>query len=301
MGLPDFMIIGAAKSGTTSLHEYLKLHPQLSFPKHKEPNFYALADQAIPALGPAKPEVLRALLYSHSVLDRKQYEGLFADTEDQLDGEASVRYLYFPNAPKRIHADVPNVRLIAILREPVARMYSHYCMNRQLQLEPLDFSDAVAAEAERRESGWGWDWHYTEVGRYATQLKRYFDLFGAEQILVLLYEDLVERPQWVIEEICRHLDVDDTYKPDMSVRSKPASRPRNLWLDRQLHWPNRLGRSLVAMSPSSVYTPVLERISSWNSVPVPPLPDSERTELGKRFSQDNADLADLLGRAIPWN
>ena len=119
------------------------------------------------------------------------YEALFSDARpQQLLGDISPRYLFFEQAARRIHDYVPNARLIAILRQPVERAYSHYLMNRSRGCEPeRDFPAAIALENERWARGWGWDWCYAGAGRYHQQLQRYYELFKPEQILVFLYEE----------------------------------------------------------------------------------------------------------------
>jgi len=104
MHLPDFMIIGAAKSATTSVAAYLAQHPQVYFSRSKEPNYFALAGQRLPFGGPAQPDVLFDLLYTWSTTDFDAYQQIFAGAGDgQKAGEGSVRYLYFPDAAERIH------------------------------------------------------------------------------------------------------------------------------------------------------------------------------------------------------
>ena len=147
MVLPNFLLIGAAKAGTTSLWSYLAQHPEVYLPENKEPNYFAFADAQPNCVGPAPAHVIHELLLKFSVTTWPEYLALFQGRTDQKAvGEASVRYLYVPEAAARIHERLPEVRLIAVLREPVSRLYSHYWMNRQFQLEDLELEDAIAAE-----------------------------------------------------------------------------------------------------------------------------------------------------------
>jgi hypothetical protein len=241
------------------------------------------------------------LWYSHCITDYSKYLSLFASAKMQKAiGEASVRYLYFPKAPGRIKEQIPDVRLVAILREPVSRLYSHYCMNVQYQLEPLSLPDAIAAEKSRRDMKWGWDWHYVNVGLYGEQLKRYFDLFDREQIKIFLYEDFTKNPVAVFQEICRHIGVDDQFVPDMSYRGKSAYRPKNLMLDRWLHWPREIRPGLERFVPCKLPKSWLSRLEQWNSVPVPKLEAGLRKELSKLFRDDIKQLESLIDRKVPW-
>jgi hypothetical protein len=300
--LPNFLIIGAAKSGTTSLQAYLDQHADVFFSPSKEPNYFALADIPLPQPGPAPPDVLYHLLYRHSVTDYETYLALFEGVGSQRAvGEASVRYLYYPEAPGRIRALLPDARLVAVLREPVSRLYSHYCMNVQYQLEPLDLQAAIEAEPSRREAAWGWDWHYVAIGRYAEQLERYFALFDREQIKVVLYDDFVARPLDVFRDIGRHIGVDDGFVPDMSDRGKVAYRARNLTLDRWLHWPNPLRAGLERHLPRQLVSGAIGRLERWNSAPVPRLDRRLRSQLSGLFDADTRRLEDMLGRHLPWH
>src|SRR5690606_21491926 len=133
---PTFLIVGAAKCGTTSLADYLAQHPDIFMPSLKEPNFFASEGAAPVPKGPAPARVLNELWYNWSAGSETEYWALFrAAANYKAVGEASVRYLYFGDSVKRIKATLPNVRVVVVLREPVARMYSHYNMNVQKQIE----------------------------------------------------------------------------------------------------------------------------------------------------------------------
>ena len=302
MPLPNFLLIGAAKSATTSLADYLNQHPDIFLPpNNKEPNYFAFAGETLPPPGPASPHVLNALWYSHCVTDYAGYLSLFEPARNEKAiGEASVRYLYFPEAPRRIKEKLSNVRLIAILREPVSRLYSHYCMNVQYQFEPLSLPDAIAAESARRGSKWGWDWHYVNVGLYAQQLKRYFDIFPRDQIKIFLYDEFLENPGAVFQEMCRYLGVDDQFVPDMSGRGKVAYRPKNLALDQCLHWPRPDCTGIGRRVPRRLPKGILAWLERWNSAPVPKLDPGLRQDLSRLFHEDVRELEELLGRKIPW-
>ena len=302
MPLPDFIIIGAAKSGTTSLQEYLSQHPETYFPSRKEPNYFALANMKLPRPGTVSPEVMQALLYGQSITDFDHYKSIFDSADnDQKVGEASVRYLYFPEASQRIKESIPDVKLAVMLRDPVSRLYSHYCMNKQYQLEPLSLLDAIKAEPERIAKDWGWDWHYTGLGMYAKQLKRYYELFPEEQIKVLLYDDFVETPVETTQEICEFVGVSSDFTPEMSKRGKMAYRGNNQTLDRWLHWPSKSRHAFQRVFPGRVTRPVLHHLREWNSAPVPKLNQETREIIGSHFIDDLKELSDLLDRELPWH
>lgn len=302
MTLPTFLVIGAAKAGTTSLAAYLATHPDIFIPPGiKEPNFFAFPEGLPEPRGPVPAHVLRRLLYSWSRTDEPGYRALFAPgAGHRARGEASVRYLYFPGTAGRVRAMIPEVRLVAVLREPAARLVSHWNMNRQLQIEPLDLRAALAAEPARIARGWGWDWHYAALGRYAAQLEPWYAAFPAERIAVFLYDDFVADPLGTLRAICRHIGVGDDFTPDMSGRGMVPYRPRLPWLDRFLLWPNPLLDPLKRPPWDRFLFPVLTRIQKRNRGPVPPVDPGLLAEIRARFAADNAALAARLGRTLPW-
>lgn len=298
---PNFLIVGAAKSGTTSLAEYLAQHPDIFMPELKEPNYFAFNGVAHVPKGPAPERVLKELLYNWSAVGESDYRALFEGaTNKRAIGEASVRYLYFGETVKKIQAEVPGVRLVAVLREPVGRMYSHYNMNVQKQIEPLTFMEALEMEPDRIAQNWGWDWHYHAVSCYARQVQRYFDTFGRDAVAVYLYDDFVKNPLEVIGSICRHIGVDPTFRPDMEKRGKVAYRPRSLNLDKALNWPGPIKDGLAKAGLGRLTRAVAARATKWNYVPARTIEPQLKKAVSRRFKQEVRDLSDLLGREVPW-
>ena len=145
MKMPNFMIIGAAKAGTTALYKYLEEHPQIFMSPQKEPRFFALEGEKIDFRGPG------AMTRFRYVTDIETYRLLFKNVSNELAiGEASTWYLYIPKAAKGIRHYLPNVKLIVMLRDPVQRAYSNFLGLRREGVEPLeDFTEAMVAEKER--------------------------------------------------------------------------------------------------------------------------------------------------------
>ena len=178
--LPDFLIIGAARAGTTALHSYLRQAPDVFMPDAKEPNFFAYEGQTLAVKGPG------AGFINNSLTRLEDYAALFAGAPDgAICGEASPLYLYEPTAPGNIHRHIPDARLVAILRNPVEQAFSHFLYASRLSVETLDsFTDALGREAERRAQGWQPLFGYSAFPRYGEQLARYFALFPREQFLI---------------------------------------------------------------------------------------------------------------------
>lgn len=188
--MPDFIIIGAAKSGTTTLYQYLCRHPNIYMPKRKEPGFFVEEDVFKLGLG--------------------WYQGLFADARrDQLCGEASTnytRYPQYPNATTRIAEFLPKVKLIYIMRQPVERAYSHYVQevkNDQRQKQKARVDETFEQHIER-------DTTVIDSSNYMLQIRQYLEFFGKESFLFLLMEDLSKKPAEVCKQTCSFLGIDDS-------------------------------------------------------------------------------------------
>ena len=226
---PDFFLIGAPKAGTTALHAALAQHPGLFLSKVKEPKYYMCGDSPPPAYkGPGD---------AHSnqewVWQRKRYLDLFADAPaGTLRGESTPFYLYNRDARRRIAADAPDAKLIAVLRDPVDRAYSNWMHLWMDGLEPCsDIVEAVRREPERIDSGWAPFWHYRSLGMYGRQLADLFDHLPREQVLLLRYRDLVDEPSTALARVFGFLGVEsaqvDTIPSDNSrtfVRDGPRVR-----------------------------------------------------------------------------
>ncbi len=205
MPLPDFLIAGVPKAGTTALHAALVPHPELFLPAVKEPKFF-LADGRPPATGgPGDVQT-----YQEHVWRQRDYEALFdpAPPGTRL-GEATPFYLYDLDAHARIKALVPSARLVILLRDPVDRAHSNWTHLWNAGLEPeADFLTACRAEPARKAAGWADFWHYVSLGRYGEQLQHLFRHFPREQVLLLRYRELKDSPAATLDRVCAFLGVE---------------------------------------------------------------------------------------------
>jgi hypothetical protein len=228
MTMPNFFIIGAMKSGTTSLYRYLEQHPQVYMSPNKEPNFFAVkGEEELYSDSLKGPGNLARL---PGIRDIETYCELFKGVSNETAiGEASHVYLYIPKAVERIKHYLPDAKLIAILRHPVERAYSHFMYRLQHGQEALDadFLQLLQEEEERVSNDWSPVWHYKRRGLYYVQLKRYFDTFNRNQIKVYIYEDFFgDNVIDNVQDMFRFLGVDDTFVPDIRIHN--VSRiPRN--------------------------------------------------------------------------
>jgi hypothetical protein len=286
--LPNFLIIGAAKSGTTSLYYYLKQHPDVFMSPVKEPNFFAVKgkEPGFRNRGGYKPPGEKTTL--------EEYEALFAGvTDEKAIGEASPQYLRNPEAPARIRHHVPEAKLVAVLRDPAERAYSAYLMQVRNEREKRDFARAL----EKKEAA-----NWVQAGFYHAHLLRYYELFDREQIRVYLYEDLKEDPAGMVQDIFRFLGVDDSFVPDISLRHNAGGVRRSGALYRAVHIavmrPNPIRQALKPLLPERLRKRLFEGLRDRVLHKAPPLPVEQRMELVELYREDILKLESLIGRDL---
>lgn len=274
--LPTFLIVGAARSGSTALYRHLRAHPEVFLPSRKEIHFF-----------------------DHN-WDRgiEWYRHFYAEASPhQARGEATPSYLYEPLAPARMADVVPEARLLAILRNPVDRAYSHYWLNRGQGREELSFEEALDAEPQRLASGEGLAdgvqrrrWAYLDRGRYLVQLQRLCDHFPRRNLLVLVFEhDLRSSPEVTYASVCRFIGVDDGFvAPELAAR-----------VNRPLAYRSMTVRRVAARLPPAL-KPVKGALTRANARPIsyPPMEPRTRQRLLAGYQADNAELAAWLGRDL---
>jgi hypothetical protein len=221
--LPNFFLVGAAKAGTTSLARYLSQHPDIFIPELKEPKYFSIQDKYFPHRGP-----LDELVDAQIVRDLDSYVRLYSSAAHvKARGDASIDYLFYEKVPARIHALIPDAKILIVLRNPVDRAFSSYVHMVRDGRENLSFEDAIAAEARRRGDNWEFFWQYVELGMYFQQVKRYLDIFGKEQVMILLYDQLVNDPAVFCRTIFSFLDVDTACQVDVSQKHNVSGIPTN--------------------------------------------------------------------------
>jgi hypothetical protein len=204
MSLPDFLIAGVPKAGTTALHAALVGHPELFLPSVKEPKFF-LSDGPPPTVGgPGDVQT-----YQEHVWRRPDYEALFGPAPvGTLRGEATPFYLYDRDAHERIAKLVPDVKLIFLLRDPVDRAHSNWTHLWVAGLEEkADFLEACHAEPGRKDARWADFWHYISLGKYGEQLQHLYRHVNRDQVLLLRYRELKDDPARTLDKVCAFLGV----------------------------------------------------------------------------------------------
>jgi hypothetical protein len=241
--LPNFFIVGAPKTGTTSLYKYLCQHPQIYMSSIKEPCYFA-SDVRMERLGDAlqatakqRSEGLRA--YLSGPMSGPAPTGIITEWTDYLKlfqnagalkarGEASVCYLWSAAAAANISAKVPDAKIIMILRDPANRAYSEYLMGVTEGLVSASFRTQIARAIASTDTTIGPLYPFLEHGRYYDQVKRYFDLFPRENIHILWYEQDWRQPRLLLGNIFRFLGIDSRFEVDLTRRLREGRVPRSI-------------------------------------------------------------------------
>lgn len=285
--LPDFLIIGAMKSGTTTLYEHLERHPGVFMSTPKEPNYFSIDE--VYQKGP------------------DWYRGLFAEARaDQICGEASPSYTRFPrfsHTAGRIAQSLPYVKLVYIMRHPVERFYSNYVFDRS-----YGFRDSIRETL--RDRG-----YVLETSNYMLQIDKYLEHFPREQMLLLLLDDLQDNPQSVYQQLLDFLGLKDS---EVLGQDPLQANPRGRnYMVRQCNTRLQQFRSLPGFQslkrvvPAGMRSQVREyvtgqlpdsRLGKWLSrrqtAQVEPLTDQLRQELLARLAEPTARLEQYLGRDL---
>jgi hypothetical protein len=287
MTMPNFLIIGAMKSGTTALYYYLEQHPEIYMSPVKEPNFFSSQEQENAA---------------DTVTHIGTYQHLFRGASgEKAIGEASHSYLYEPGAAAEIRRYIPEARLIAILRNPIDRAYSHFLHMVRTGAEPLDDfaqalrEDEVGIHKERSFQD------YIERGLYYDQLERYFGTFLREQVRVYLYEDLSGAPISTVQDAFRFLKVDDSFVPDVSLRRNVSGNPKYKILDRLLRSQSRIKHAAKIYLPARMrwrLSKAFDDLKTRNLVEPPPLQPEVRQQLIRVYREDILKVQELIHRDL---
>ena len=260
--LPDFIIIGAMRSGTTSLFRRLTAHPEVEASTAKELHFFD----------------------KHFERGLDWYRAQFRSVPGTIGGEATPNYLFDPDAIARAGACVPEARLIAILRDPVDRAYSHYLFRQSIGMEHRSLAEAMGAAREAGATGLD---DYLTRGVYVDQLAEVLRHFPRRQLLVLLFDDLSSDPVELYRRTCSFLGIDQAFVPER------LDSPVNPYITFRS---SLVRRALRQRGPRNLQR-LVGRLNTRTS-PWPVMDPDVRSDLRTWFRPHNARLATWLGRDL---
>jgi hypothetical protein len=296
---PDFLLVGAPKAGTTALHAALARHPDVFVTSPKEPKYWLCDDAPPPAWrGPGDAHSQQEWIWR-----RHEYERLFWPARPhQVRGESTPFYLWSRGAHRRIAEALPDVRLIAVVRDPVDRAYSNWMHLWSDGLEPVgDFEEAFALQDERVGAGWAPFWRYRDLGRYGEQLAHLYRYVDPERVLFLRYRDIVDQPVATVDRACRFLGLREGL-----VDTIPRDNSRDFvapgWRPQVLGPVVRAGARAGAHVPPQVWRrasrPLVARLSGPGAADRPLLSPGQRARLVPAFADDVELLGRVTGQAF---
>jgi len=292
--LPNFLIVGAERSGTTSLYYYLMEHPQIFLPKRKECRFFS--NMSGNHRGPGDEYMNNSI-----IKNIKDYKFLFEGvSKEKAIGDISPDYLYFyKNSINNINKYLISPKIIIILRDPIKRAYSNYFLHIREGREKLSFEEAIKEDENRRNQNWAWGWYFVDVGFYYNQVKAYLDNF--DQLKVYLYDDLKKDTLNLVKNIYEFLGVDTLFTPDINIRYNASGIPKNKFVHKFLKEPNIL-KNLVKpfakiLIPQEKRRKIIEKIRSRN-LQRPQMKSETREYLKNLYQEDILKLQDLIKRDL---
>jgi len=294
--LPDFLIVGAAKSGTTSLYFYLKEHPQIFMPENKEPWFFSFMDNPTQF---KSPDSLGGM-----VSNLQDYTNLFEDANNnQIIGEASPSYLYtyettINNIKKVYGEQYKDVKIIILLRNPVDRAFSQYQHFKKSMREPLSFRQAIKPETIRKRlnDNWSFFYDYIGVGMYYKQVKSYLENF--ENVKVILFDEFKNDTSRVVKDLLLFLEADASLLPQNIGKKYNVSRVlRKDFLTplyRFLFFSNnKVKRTLANLLPVKTKDKLIDTVQKL-LLKRKKLEKREKKEIMKIFDEDFKKLKELI-------
>lgn len=289
---PNFFIVGAAKSGTTSVFHYINQHPDVFMSPVKEPHYFSSLDFPERFAGPGDEGFTL-----QTVRTEADYLQLFADAgEATVLGEGSVYYLNYPQAAERIRVFNPNAKIVMLLRNPIDRAFSAYMHTVRDGRETLSFEEGLEAEAKRIEQNYQPLWWYKEVGRYAKAVEHYQQFFPRDQLKIFLYEDLANADK-VVQELLSFLNLRTDVTIDTGVRHNISGKPKSRALYTFFAKPNLVKEVVKPFLPTSFRQRLGQKAKDLTLEKDRPSAKTVKN-LQRYFREDVLSLQDLLHRDL---
>lgn len=286
--LPDFLIVGASKSGTSSIFHYLKQHPKIFLSDvQKEGRYFSQMKGNFS--GPGDSGVDKTI-----TPDLEHYKTLFKNyNNEKTAGDISPEYLYFhekaiPLIKKVLGADT---KIIIILRSPVERAFSGYMHFKRDKRENLSFEEALEKEEERKQKNWIWAWQYKNSGLYYEQVKAYLDNFRNTKVIV--FDEFREQPQKILSEICEFIGVNPDFEFDTSYKYNVSGDPKNPVLYK-LETSRRMVNFIKKLVPQKAVHFLKNRFTGEKQMMRQEMNPETRRQLVEFFRDDVRKLEELI-------
>jgi hypothetical protein len=293
---PNFLIVGAAKCGSTSLYQFLNQHPQVYMPANKEPNYFVADYQK--TMSRECPSY--NIDMKRMVFDKGQYYDLFngVNNTHKAIGEASVTYLYKPEfSIPNIKKELGDPKIIIILRNPIKRAFSHYSYACELGLEKLNFEDAITTEEKRLKDNWSSTFSYIGQGMFYCQVKAFMLAFTNVHIVIL--DDFVKNQQEELKEVYKFLNIDQDFKNSFIENFNTSGIPRFSLLQKYLVHDNFLKSAIKQLTTNFISDEKLRKfarkVRKINQGGKLVLSNEQRQQLVEIYGNDITALSKLIG------
>ena len=291
---PQFIVVGTARAGTTSLNSYLIQHPEIFLPIVKEPCFFTFAGEKID---------YKKGKFAFAITSIDDYSKLYKNAlQSQITGDISTPYLYkFEKSIRNIkilHNNPDSIKIIIVLRNPVDRAYSQYLWRVRDGRETLSFEEAIAAEQERMKENYSFDYFYVDRGMYYQQVKAYIENFKFVKIILL--DDLKRNANKTLAELCEFLGVDREFVFVRRMEQNSSFMPKSALLSRLLTMESKTKFKFLSRIPEFVKTTIKEQFMRINSSDKknPEMKSETRNSLKLLYKDDLLKLEKLIARDL---
>jgi hypothetical protein len=287
--LPQFLVVGASRSGTTSLHEYLRQHPNISLPLRKETHFFVCDKESIPS-----PRVYLGRVLDEYIDNLNGYLNEFENKPSATTfGEICPSYLTYPNAAQNIKKYVPDVKILCIVRDPVDRFYSAFNYHNNRSENPIpdgDIGSRIRAKIDPNIM------RLYDGGLYFNHLSRYYDLFPHQNIKIYLFDNLRENPQKMLNEALASIGL-PPYSFDLTMSFNRSGSLRFNKVYRLLRG-KRISNIARIVLPAGIYRNLRSSIEKTTIKKSDPVGTKQRKELQDLYRSDILALENLIDRDL---
>lgn len=290
--IPNFLIIGFPKAGTTSVYNHLRSHPDIFMPNNTELRYFNNAQVMKHLGGPGDEQIPTKICKNQN-----EYSSYFKDWNgENAIGECTTNYIFYKEGLASIKSKLrDDVKLIVLLREPVSRAFSHYQYFIRREKEKLSFEDAIKEENKRKANGWNDGWFYLDNSLYSSKISNLLDL--KLNFRAFLFEDFIKDPQNFLKMIYKYLNVDDQFTPenlDLTFNKGGVYKKKTL-----INWmlsPSKFRSSVKSILPNALTQELRIRRDKFISKQTVPLKIDQKTELELRsfFNNDVKRLSQML-------
>lgn len=297
MSLPNFIVAGFPKCGSTALHYYLKEHPEIFMPKQKELHFFTSAILAEQNQGPGDKEIKKT-----QIKTLKDYRKCYHNLKDEVAiGDASPSYVNYPSEYEKIKKDLNDPKVIILLRDPIKRAYSNYLHMVRAHREKLEFYEALMEENRRKELNYSDFWYYTFNSLYSEKIKKVKSVFN--EVLIVTQEELSVDTEITTKRIFEFLGVDANFKPsNLDKRYNPGGTYKTNAVTKLIFKENSYKTAVKRVFPIPVWVKhVKQNIIEQFKTDTPEIETIAETYLIQAFKEDVHHLKNLGVDVSMWS